>query len=145
MLSCEGNVIIWIKCYCLEQLLSCGSLSYHVGGNGILWDRMLSSGVIVIMWDQIISSGYNVIMWRKCYYVEAPLNHSAQAAPSPSCMPREPAPTAELPASTCCRRPLQLFPALPVVLPAPACCRTDLKVHKREKFFGSDFEFFTIL
>jgi hypothetical protein len=50
-------------CYHLERMVSSGTKCYHLGLHVIIWDKMLSSGAIVIM----VSSGANVIIW--CYHV----------------------------------------------------------------------------
>jgi hypothetical protein len=57
MLSSGTNVIIW------DEMLSSGIL----GQNVIIWDAMLSSGANVTIWDEMLSSG------KKCYHREVML------------------------------------------------------------------------
>jgi hypothetical protein len=49
--------------YNLELMLSSGTKCYHLGGNGIIWDEMLSSGANVIIRDEMLSSEANFIIW----------------------------------------------------------------------------------
>ncbi len=51
------NVIMWTNVIMWEDMLSCGSVCYHMGRN-------------VIMWEDMLSCGANVMMWCKCYQME---------------------------------------------------------------------------
>ncbi len=51
------NVIIW------DEMLSYGVM-LSSGANVIIWDKMLSSGANVIIWVETLSYGANVIIWN---------------------------------------------------------------------------------
>ncbi len=69
MLSSGANVIIWSKCYHLEQMLSFGanaiiwSKCSHVGRNIIIWDEMLLYGMKAFRLKLMPLSRGDVFLW----------------------------------------------------------------------------------